>query len=253
MSETNPENLFLPAVLLPPACLEILGPVVDEKVISTPFGTVGPIARRTHPKGASVWVLPYSGLPSRLDPRAAVSAAQTLRVSGIVAWDAAISLNPALTIGRPALVVDFVDFTPHSIFSDGADATDVTTAEVSPPPAIICPQRQAAMQQLLPGLPGVVYMGRRGNRRETIAEARIVRQWGIDVIGYNLIPEIILAGQAGLCFTALVSVTRFASGAAPAGPDPKQTFAAGIAEMLPALPAIFDRLAAVQCSCHNNK
>ena len=36
--------LILLAVLLPPRSLDVLGPVVEERTVSTDYGTVGPVA-----------------------------------------------------------------------------------------------------------------------------------------------------------------------------------------------------------------
>ena len=51
--------------------------------------------------------------------------------------------------------------------------------------------------------PGAVYLGVDGPRRETAAEARMFRTWGADVLGQNLVPEIALARELGLCFAGL--------------------------------------------------
>ena len=51
-----------------------------------------------------------------------------------------------------------------------------------------------------------VYLGVDGPRRETPAEARLYRQWGADVLGHNLIPEVFLAHELGLNYTGIVTI-----------------------------------------------
>ena len=63
-----------------------------------------------------------------------------------------------------------------------------------------------ALSRVLPMAPGGVYLGVDGPRRETAAEARMFRSWGADVLGQNLVPEIALARELGLCFAGLVTV-----------------------------------------------
>jgi 5'-methylthioadenosine phosphorylase len=64
----------------------------------------------------------------------------------------------------------------------------------------------ALLRAALPFAVEAVYLGVDGPRRETPAEARIYRQWGVDVLGKNLVPEAALAQEAGLCYAGLVTV-----------------------------------------------
>ena len=59
--------------------------------------------------------------------------------------------------------------------------------------------------------PGGVYLGVDGPRRETAAEARMYRIWGADVLGQNLVPEIALARELGLCFAGLVTIDEISA------------------------------------------
>lgn len=194
--------LLLLAVPLPPQSLEALGPLIEERETITPFGPVGPLARRGLPNSASIWIQPYYGLPSRTDPRATLSAAQTLGIDQIVALDSVVALNPILGPGHPLLVTDFIDFTRHQpqTFFENEGPADFSQAPS------VCPRLTGALSRILPAAPGGVYLGVDGPRRETPAEARMFRAWGADVLGHNLVPEIALARELGLCFAGLALV-----------------------------------------------
>ena len=191
--------LLLLAVPLPPQSLEAIGPLIEEHQVDTRYGPVGPLARRGRPDTPSVWIQPYYGLPSRTDPRATLQAAQLLDVSQIVACDSVVAVNPVLGPGHPVLITDYIDFTRHQpqTFYENEG-----TGGLSQTPAV-CPRLTEALSHILPMAPGGVYLGVDGPRRETAAEARMFRNWGADVLGQNLVPEIALARELGLCFAGL--------------------------------------------------
>jgi len=236
--------LLLLAVVLPPRALDALGPVVDERFVSTTYGDIGPLALRRSPSGRGVWVQPYNGLPSRTDPRSTLLAARKLGVQRVLNWDTAIALNPLLARGHVAIVTDYIDFVrhqPHTFL----ESEGITGIHQSPP---ICPQMSESLSRALPMAPGIVYVGVDGPRRETAAEARMFRQWGGDVLGYNLIPEIALAGELELCYAGVVTVVN-ASADRFSVPVEGET-RTGLEVVLDALPHFVEMLAApATCGC----
>ncbi len=228
--------LLLLAVPLPPQSLEALGPRIEEREIDTPYGPVGPLARRGLPDSASIWIQPYYGLPSRTDPRATLSAAQALGIDQIVACDSVVAVNPVLGPGHPLLITDYIDFTrhqPQTFFEREG------TAGLSQAPAV-CPRLTDALARILPAAPGGVYLGVDGPRRETAAEARMFRAWGADVLGQNLVPEIALARELGLCFAGLAVVDAI-SAERPAPPDTADDYS-GLEVVVQALSAFLQSL-----------
>lgn len=194
--------LLLLAIVLPPAALDVLGPVVDERSIETRYGTVGPLALRRKDGEPGVWVQPYSGLPSRTDPRATLLAARKLGVSRVLNWDGGVAVNTMLNRGQPVIVVDYIDFTrhqPQTFFQQEG----ISAIEQNWP---VCPQMTTALFDVLPSAPAGVCLGVDGPRRETAAEARMFRLWGADVLGQNIVPEIMLAAELELCYAGLVTV-----------------------------------------------
>jgi 5'-methylthioadenosine phosphorylase len=200
MPEAN--LLLLLAVVLPPATLDVLGPVVDERRVETRYGSVGPLALRRSAEGIGVWVQPYSGLPTRTDPRATLLAAKKLGVGRVLNWDAGVAINPLLRRGQPLVVVDFIDFTrhqPQTFF----EAEGIGSVDQEMP---VCPQMTTTLFNTIGNAPMGVYLGVDGPRRETSAEARMFRSWGADVVGQNIVPEITLAAELELCYAGLVTV-----------------------------------------------
>jgi purine nucleoside phosphorylase len=206
--------LLLVAVFLPPAALDILGPVVEERTVQTPFGMAGPLARRVGATGTSVWVLPYTGSPTRTDPRATIYAAYTLGVKRLLVWDSAIALNEALGRGQTAVVVDTIDWTRH-LPTTLRSAADIELSEQVTESPRCCPLMTAALRATITPAE-VVYLGTEEARRETPAEARMFRHWGADVIGHNLIPEIFLAHELAIDCACLVTVSETSADRPPA-------------------------------------
>jgi 5'-methylthioadenosine phosphorylase len=236
--------LLLLAVVLPPRALDVLGPVMDERFVSTAYGDIGPLALRRSPSGRGVWVQPYSGLPSRTDPRSTLLAARKLGVQRVLNWDTAIALNPLLSRGQPVIVADYIDFVrhqPHTFF----ESEGITGIHQSPP---VCPQMSESLAHALPMAPGGVYVGVDGPRRETAAEARMFRLWGGDLLGYNLIPEIALAGELALCYAGVTTVTETsADRSSVAG---QGEIRVGLELVLEALPRFVEMLdAPTHCTC----
>ncbi len=204
---SNASLLLLLAVVLPPKALDVLGPVVEERTVETRYGVVGPLALRRSAEGADVWIQPYSGLPSRTDPRATLLAAKILGAHRVLNWDAGVAINPLLRRGQPAIVVDYVDFTrhqPQTFF----EREGMSSINQDPP---VCTQMTAALFDALGIAAGGVYLGVDGPRRETVAEARMFRQWGVDMIGQNIVPEITLATELELCYAGLVTIEHLSA------------------------------------------
>lgn len=210
MSENAPVLLLI-AVLLPPRSLDALGLLVEERVVRTPFGDVGPLALRRNSSDQPLWVQPYSGLPTRTDPRATVYAARALGVQRLLTWDTGVAINRVLQRGQTAVAVDAIDATRHqpaTFFAAAGYETLVGLGE-SAESATFCPDATGALHTVFPEAPPAVVVGVDGPRRESAAEARAFRTWGADVICHNITPEAFLAREIGLCFAAIVTVDAY--------------------------------------------
>jgi len=214
--------LILIAALLPPQSLNLLGAFVEERMVQTPYGDVGPLALRCLEDAsteesvpdANVWVQPYAGLPTRTDPRATLYAAQKLGIEYVLNWDMGIAINPVLQPGQPLIVTDYIDWTRHqpTTFTQESTAAEINmrSANYSRTPTAaqtpFCTRINTSLQSLLPYAPNGIYLGIDGPRRATAAEVRMYRQWGADVVGYNLVPEVALAQELGLRYAGLVTI-----------------------------------------------
>ena len=244
--------LLLIAVLLPPKALDVLGPVVDERTVLTPYGESGPLALRVTPNGDPVWVQPYTGLPTRTDPRATIYAAKQLGVQRVLNWDTGIAVNPVLQRGEPAIVADYISWIfrqADSFFASAPanmdPAMDRGAANVR---STFCPQLMGHLRSLMPGVPEVVTVGTDFLRRETRAEARMFRSWGADALSYNLVPEVALAHEMGMCYAGLLTLTALGADRPPGIHDGtvRATMHA-IADLLPIFVALAN--GPITCKC----
>lgn len=237
--------LILLAVLLPPAAMDELGAVVAERTLETPYGMVGPLALRQVPHGPSVWIMPYTGSATRTDPRATIYAAHALGVRQIVAWDTVVALNPVLPRGQVAVMADYIDFTRGPGTFDGAPPSLPPNPEA--PLRSVCPRLTHALHRAMPFAADIVYVGIDGPRRETAAEARVFRQWGADVVGQNMIPEVALAQEAGICFAGLVTVAELS--AERSQTPPRGEVRTSLEATLRLLPSMLAIASAETCDC----
>ena len=132
----NANLLLLIAVLLPPSALDLLGEVLDERTYLTPYGKAGPLALRRVGDDLAVWVQPYTGLPTRTDPRATLFAARQLGGQRILNWDMGIAINPVLQRGQPVVVADYIGWTSHqpdTFFSDAHTGLELSLIHISEP------------------------------------------------------------------------------------------------------------------------
>ena len=148
-----------------------------------------------------------------LNPRANLYALKALGVTKILAWVAPGSLQEEMAPGD--LVV------PHDVLDEGKGGPHTFYPGVgwgfirhNP---LFCPELRAAMLGALAGAPFTVhdhgvYVATTGPRLETAAEIRKFRLLGGDLVGQTLAPEVFLARELELCYTALTYVVNYAEG-----------------------------------------
>jgi 5'-methylthioadenosine phosphorylase len=159
-------------------------------------------------------------LPShRINFRANLWALRTIGVERLISQNAIGSCNPDLPPGHVVISHDFIDFThlrPRSFFDD-ADAW--VRVDMTQP---FCGEMRSALidaaRAIFPSRVAHegVFLCTEGPRFETPAEIRMFRQWGADIIGTPLVPEVVLAREAEMCFASIAPIINFASGLAPA-------------------------------------
>ncbi|MGQ0572077.1 MAG: MTAP family purine nucleoside phosphorylase [Armatimonadota bacterium] len=125
-----------------------------------------------------------------------------LGVRRIIATDGVGSLRGDLVPGTFAVVHDFLDFTQRGPFSFFEEHGCSVRVDVSAP---LCPDVRSALVEAAREVThrvrdqGVL-AAFAGPRFETPAEGRMATALGADVVGTMLVPEIVLAREAEICY-----------------------------------------------------
>jgi 5'-methylthioadenosine phosphorylase len=187
----------------------------EEKRVTTPFGDPsGPYLIGTL-SGTRVAFLARHGaghrlLPSELNFRANVFGFKLLGVERIISASAVGSLKqeyPPLDIVVPD---QFFDRTKGRIstFFGGGLAAHVSFAHP------ICPELAAIAADAVQAAGARVHRGgtyvcMEGPQFSTLAESKLYRSWGMDVIGMTNLQEAKLAREAEICYVTLALVTDY--------------------------------------------
>lgn len=172
--------------------------------------------------GREVWFLCRHGErgqtpPHRINYRANIAALQRLGVTAVVATTAVGTLAEAMPPGTLALSTQFIDFTKSraTTFFDETSVGPVHVDLTSPFCAtLIDLLQQAAAAENIALVAGATYACAEGPRFETPAEIRMLRVLGADLVGMTLVPEVVLAREAGICYANLAISTNWAAGIA---------------------------------------
>lgn len=165
--------------------------------------------------GVELVFLPRHGRGHRLPPsginfRANIDALKRAGVSDVISVSAVGSLREDLPPGTFVIVDQFVDRTfarDQSFFGEGL----VAHVSMAHP---VCSRlgdhlQAAAREAAIPVVRGGTYLVMEGPQFSTLAESRLYRQWGCDVIGMTNMPEARLAREAELCYATVGMVTDY--------------------------------------------
>ena len=190
--------------------------VIRQVSLKTPFGkpsdkfTIGKLEAK------EVVFLPRHGVghrisPSQINYRANIFAMKKLGVERIISVTACGSLKEELKPLDFVVVDQFVDRTnqarPMTFFENGIVA-HIMFAQP------ICPELSTVVYEAGTGLQlnmhrGGTYLNMEGPAFSTLAESRLYRSWGMDVIGMTNMPEAKLAREAEMCYSTLACVTDY--------------------------------------------
>lgn len=183
--------------------------------VKTPWGKPSGEILVGRLNGVTMAFLPRHGEGHALPPnavnyRANIDALKRLGCSDVVAISAVGSLREDYAPGDMVLVDQYIDRTiarEKSFFGAGCVAhvgfAHPTCARLSDAVA------QAAAAQGAKVHRGATYLAMEGPQFSTLAESRLYRQWGADVIGMTGMPEAKLAREAELCYACLAMVTDY--------------------------------------------
>ena len=150
--------------------------------------------------------------PTTVPYRANIDALKRIGVTDVISVSACGSFREAMAPGDFVVVDQFIDRTfarEKSFFGTGCVA-HVSVAHPS------CPRLgeacyTAAKDAGITIHKGGTYLAMEGPQFSTLAESRMYRDWGCDVIGMTNMPEAKLAREAELCYASIAMVTDYDS------------------------------------------
>ncbi len=183
--------------------------------IDSPWGEASDAVFEGVLNGVRVVFLPRHGRGHRLSPthlnyRANIDVLKRAGVTDVLSLSACGSLKQDLPPGTFVLVDQFIDRTfarEKSFFGDGI----VAHVSMAHP---VCPRLSALAAEAgrAAGVPvhaGGTYLVMEGPQFSSLAESRLYRSWGCDVIGMTNMPEAKLAREAELPYASVAMVTDF--------------------------------------------
>lgn len=186
--------------------------------VNTPYGapscplSIGKIGRH------EVVFLPRHGKehqfpPHRVPYRANIHALKELGVTRIVTCTAVGSIQKKIKPGEIVILDQFVNWTKNrpDTFFDGPITTHISTAFPYCPDLNSYAKKVAAKLKIKTRLGGTVVVIE-GPRFSTAAESLFFTKMGWDVINMTQYPEVALAHEIGMCYSALALVTDYDAG-----------------------------------------
>lgn len=185
--------------------------------VDSPWGEPSDCVRVGSIDGLKVVFLPRHGrghvfAPSDINYRANIDVMKRCGVTDLVSVSACGSLNEKYVPGSFVLVDQFVDRTiarEKSFFGKGCVAHVSVAHPVSP--HIVDQVEAAAKTTGVEYHRGGIYLAMEGPQFSSLAESRLYRQWGCDVIGMTNMPEAKLAREAEISYATIAMVTDFDS------------------------------------------
>lgn len=189
--------------------------ITHERRFSTPWGEPSDAFQFGRIGEVEVVFLARHGRGHRLSPsdvnyRANIDAMKRAGATDLISISACGSLREALAPGTFVLVDQFVDRTfarEKSFFGAGL----VAHVSMAHP---VCPKladalEAAAQTEGIPHRRGGTYLAMEGPQFSSLAESKLYRSWGCDVIGMTNMPEAKLAREAELPYATVAMVTDY--------------------------------------------
>lgn len=185
------------------------------QAVETPFGAPSDEILTGVLDGVKMAFLPRHGrghvhTPSTVPYRANIAAMKSLGVTDLVALSAVGSLQEAYAPGDFLIVDQYIDRTfarEKSFFGTGLVGHVPFAHPTCDRLGKLCAEAARAT--------GVrvhdkgTYVAMEGPQFSTLAESRLYRQWGADVIGMTGMPEAKLAREAELCYACVAMITDY--------------------------------------------
>jgi 5'-methylthioadenosine phosphorylase len=190
---------------------------VETHNVHTPYGNPSSeiIIGTFH--GKKIAFLPRHGKghvfnPSAINYRANVFALKELGVNRVIGISAVGSLQENIRPGELVVLDQFIDRTQarKQSFYEGSKVCHVSMAEP------FCPDLREHINHYLSALAiphheEGTYVCIEGPRFSTKSESRLYKSWNGHVIGMTLVPEVVLAREAQMCYSTVALVTDYDS------------------------------------------
>ncbi len=191
--------------------------IKDEKwiTVKTPWGEPSDQILEAKIYNKQIFFLPRHSRghkinPSNINFRANIDALKQLGVTDILSVSAVGSLKEELEPGKFVLVDQFIDrtFARVKTFFDKEIVAHVSMAKpVSPGLIRAC---EATLKKInLKYQVGGTYLVMEGPQFSSLAESKLYRSWGCDVIGMTNMPEAKLAREAEIRYASVAMVTDY--------------------------------------------
>jgi 5'-methylthioadenosine phosphorylase len=185
--------------------------------VASPWGKPSDAVLTGRLGGVSMAFLPRHGRGHRHSPtsvpyRANIDALKRLGVTDVISVSACGSFRDDMAPGDFVVVDQFIDRTfarEKSFFGEGC----VAHVSVAHP---TCPRLGAACVAAARDLgitvhDGGTYLAMEGPQFSSVAQSKMYRAWGCDVIGMTNMPEAKLAREAELCYASVAMITDYDS------------------------------------------
>ena len=188
---------------------------VQWEKVQSPFGEPSDELLFGELDGQRLVFLPRHGRGHKLSPsavnyRANIDVMKRAGVSEILSVSAVGSFKEELPPGTFVVVDQFIDRTRtrQRTFFDRGVVAHVSMAHP------VCSRLAGIAFEAAEGLGlsvvrGGTYVGMEGPQFSTLAESRLYKGWGCDVIGMTNVPEAHLAREAEICYSTVAMVTDF--------------------------------------------
>ena len=191
--------------------------IKDEKwiTIKTPWGEPSDQILEAKIDNKQIYFLPRHSRghkinPSNINFRANIDSLKQLGVTDILSVSAVGSLKEELEPGKFVLVDQFIDrtFARVKTFFDKEIVAHVSMAKpISPGLMKAC---EAVLRKInLKHQVGGTYLVMEGPQFSSLAESKLYRSWGCDVIGMTNMPEAKLAREAEIRYASVAMVTDY--------------------------------------------
>lgn len=191
----------------------------SEKVVNTQFGNPSDVLIEGKIAGVDCVLLARHGrnhsiMPSNVNYRANIWALKELGCTHLVVSTATGSLQEHIAPGDIVIPDGFIDRTTKraQTFYDGSGSL-VGVCHVPMEPAFCSRSREVLIETAKELGIKVHEKGTvvtiEGPRFSSKAESKMFRQWGADLVNMTLVPEVVLAKEAGLCYVAIAMATDY--------------------------------------------